>query len=785
MKYTQFLRNFILTISLLLPLSATVMAGKVEQLYHFDNPSVRETAGYQVIELGSTMLSGLSAQPVFPYRQIKLLLPPGESAFDMEINFSDEIVLPGKFTIYPQQDFRPLSEGVSGVFKKDKAVYSSNTFLPADPKGKLITAFLNGRSFALSTFTPVRYNPVTGQLSYYSTARVVVHTAPDPKATEALDNLVPQSDIAQKLADNYSMNKSYASKRMGPTVAYGLLIVCTSEFKDSFKSLQANYLKEGMSSLVATLDSITSIMPGMDVQEKIRNFIIMMYQSHATRYVTLAGDDELIPHRGFYCHVISGSGYTDQNIPSDLYYSALDGNWNTNGDALWGEPGEDDLLPDIAVGRLPFSNATELAHLLNKSYKYQFEPVAGEFRNVLMAGENLYQNPTSLGSDYLNLLKGEHSENGYTTSGIPANYIFDDLYDETATWSKQDLLNHLNQGRPMLNHAGHSNQFYTMKIGNLDITDSNFAGLNGVDHNFTVVYSHGCDCAAFDANDCIAEKMVTINNFAAAFIGNSRYGWFNEGQAEGPSAHLHREFMDALFSDSLNRIGRAHMESKIASAAWVTASGQWEPGALRWCFYDCNLLGDPAMAVFTDNPIAISAVLPASLPVEASAIQANVTSEGLPAKGLKCVAIKDGVLIGEAVTDAAGKSVIVFNANIKSPGTAQLIVSGYNCTPVSYDFALVDYTGNHRLSMEKVKMNISPNPAHDRITVEATMNPDCDFILKVYNNEGKAVIISSINTADSNGRIKKDFDISTLKPGFYLCEIKSDNNSVTRPFIVN
>ncbi len=692
-QYQIPMKSLTLLFGLLLSAMLTTMAGEVEQVYHFGNPSVRHSGEYQRFELGNTMLTGLPGQPALPYRQVNLMLPPGEAAISVEIVFSDEVSIPGNFKLYPQQEVRPVSAGVSGTFIKDNAVYTRNAFLPADPRGKLLTAFLNGRSFALTSFSPVRYNPVTGTLSYYGTARIVIRTSPDAKALKALDNLAIRNPEALRLADNKDMDQAYAGKQMATANAYDYLIISTSAYKNSFGSLQANYLKEGLSSLVVTTDSITSTMPGQDVPEKIRNFIIQEYQTHGIQYVLLAGDDELIPHRGFYCYVTSGSGYMDQNIPADLYYSALDGNWNTNGDALWGEPGEDDLLPDIAVARMPFSTASELQHMLNKSFKYQFEPVPGEFRKVLMAGENLYSNPDTWGSDYLELLKGEHSDNGYTTRGIPVDYPFDYMYDETANWTGQDLMNHLNQGHPMLNHVGHANETYVMKLTNSDITNANFYGLNGFDHNFTIVYTHGCLCGAFDYNDCIAEKMVTIDNFAAAFVGNSRYGWFNEGQTEGPSAHLHREFMDALYSDSLNRIGRTHMESKIATASWVTAPGQWEPGALRWCFYDCNVLGDPALAIYSDNPISIEASYPATVLIGTPSLDVTVNSAGIPAAGLSCVAMKNGIVLGKSVTDATGLAIITFNGLVQDTGVAQLIVSGYNCTPATYGFTFASVAG--------------------------------------------------------------------------------------------
>lgn len=779
------MKSFSLLIVTLLMVALSATAGKVEHVYHFGNPSVRQSGDYQMFDLSNTMLTALPGQPVLPYRQVNLMLPPGEAAVSIEIIFSDEVSIPGNIKLAPQQEVRPVSSTIQGNFIKNEVIYNQNAFLPSDPKGKLITAFLNGRSFALTTFSPARYNPVTGQLSYYATAHIIITTASDTKAVQALENLSTDSPDALLLAENKEMEQEYLAKqRKSATNNYELLIITTSAFASSFGTLQSDYLNEGIISSVVTKESINTLMTGVDIQEKIRNYIIQEYQTHGVKYVMLAGDDELIPHRGFYCYVQSGAGYIDQDIPADLYYSALDGNWNTNGDAKWGEPGEDDLLPDIAVARLPFSNASELSHMLNKTIKYQFSPIDGEFRNILMAGEHLYDTPITWGSDYLNLLIGERSDNGYSTIGLPVSYNFDYLYDETTTWSPQDLMNHLNMGRPMLNHVGHANESTVMKFYNSDITDANFSGLNGVTHNFTIIYTHGCYCGAFDYSDCIAEKTVSINNFAAAFIGNSRYGWFNEGQTEGPSAHLHREYMDALFHDKQNRIGRAHMESKIATASWVTAPGQWEPGALRWCFYDCNVLGDPALAVFTDNPITVNATYPAIVLTGASTMTVNITVSGAAATGFTCVVMQGGVVIGKTMTGLTGQAIISLDLATAIPGQAQLIVSGYNCIPTTFNFAFLDPEGTTPLSEKTDILKISPNPASEKLTIDTKLGSSDDFTMQIFDSNGKLVKTIKANSTNSNGTSHQVIDISTLKAGYYSCVLRSRDLNVSKSFIV-
>lgn len=766
----------------LLCITAVILSAQAENIrftYNIDNLQVSVKNGYQTVSFDNMLLTGKAGEPSLPYYAVKLMLPPGHEAVSIDFSGSDKVNLNGYYKLYPAQPSRPVSSENEGTFMLNEQVYNSSAKYPAQPTGTLTTHFMNGHSYALCTFTPIEYNPLQGSLSYYQSVTITVVSRATSRGAIALENLSSNEMINERcktFAQNTDLSSSYGYTAR--TVdSYDVLIITPNMFAEQADTLVDHYHLQGLKSKIITMQEILAEYTGIDAAEKTRNCIKQEYQTNGISQVILAGDAEIVPYRGFFCSVQSVSVYEDTNIPSDLYYSALDGNWNTNNNSLWGEIGEDDLLPEISVGRMPFSNASEFAAMINKTIMYQNHPVEGELNNHLLAGENLYYNPDTWGSDYLELLIGTVTADGYTTTGFPASYPVVKLYDEISYWSPEDIINAINAGRSFVSHSGHSNEYYTMKLYDSDITNQNFYAVNGTTHNFPVLYSHGCICGAFDYNDCIGERMVGINNFASAFVANSRYGWFNEGQTEGPSHHLHREFMDALFADSLNRIGSAHLESRIATAPWVNAPGQWEEGALRWCFYDCNVLGDPAMAVWTNEPLDIVTTYPATIATGSSSFEVTVINQGNPAKGLKVAAIKNDVLIGSGYTGANGVAVVPLDSTINMAGPAQIVVSGYNCKPTVYNTVFsIENSINEQTA---TALTIYPNPASDRITIINELdNPFSK--LSLHDITGKQIREFII----TNGVSPQSIELNGLEPGIYFLRYTDSTSANATKIII-
>lgn len=671
-----------------------MQAQSLQKTYHFDQPLITTVDGYATISFAKTMSAGIAGEPTLPYHSVSLLLPPGMAAKDIALLTGEKVTLDGTYVLYPMQHSRPLSEGTSGTFVINSQVYASADAYPATMHGHITTQYMNGYAVAMCTFTPVEYIPETGQISYYKNITVQIDATASEQSVAAMQNLRTSTQIqsrVQTLVQNQEAIAGYPATD-SRSDDYQMLIITASQFAAGFEELVEFYQPRGIKAQVAITTDIYTQMPGQDNQEKIRNYIIQEYQQHGIELVTLGGDVEHVPYRGFYCTVQSSSVYEDDNIPADLYYAGLDGTWNTNANSKWGEIGEDDLLPEIGVGRFSVSNQTEFNALINKTIQYQQNPVLGELEKPLLVGEWLYDNPETYGSDYLELLIGYHDDNGYTTNGIPEDQDIQKLYESEGSWSATTLKNKMNQGTSFIHHVGHANSSYTMKFYNSDITNSNFAPLNGTTHNYSLIFSHGCDCGAFDDSDCIAEKMITIENLAVAVYMNSRYGWFNEGQTEGPSAHLNRELVDAFYDKKESRLGMAYTMARIETAPWVTAPGQHEEGALRWNFYDCNLLGDAAVSFWSAEPIEISASYQEALPIGVPSISITLTGSG-NTEGLNCTFVKEGQVFGIAKTNAAGTAEIVFDETITELGEATIYVAGYNCLLHEYPVMVIPNNG--------------------------------------------------------------------------------------------
>ena len=683
------MKKAFLTLLLLMAASVFATAQSITHTYHFSRPMVQQVGEYQTLSFEDCVLNGTIGEPTLPWQSISLMLPQNTEATAIHVALSDFTELEGQYNLMPVQRTRPISDDSPVVFEKNEALYRSNEAYPNKEFNSVNTQILNGVSFAFGGFTPVKYKPASGKVSYAQTVTVTVEYQASRADNSRKLWLRPKTkNSISHLAQNAEMMDSYA-RRDGALPQYEILIIATQTYADRFENYIALYAGQGLRVRVATTQEIYATMQGRDNPEKIRNYIIQEYENNGISMVNLAGDVNVIPYRNLWCY--AQPGYEDQ-VPSDSYYACLDGTLNDDGDNKWGEVGEDDLLPELSVARLPFNNANELEIILSKSFSYQTSPVLGEFRKPILAGEHLGDGVYA--SADLERLIGEVNFNGYTTHGYPENYDFVRVYESpTHWWNPDELASAINDGCQYVNHFGHANTSTVAGWYIWDITPQLFAGSNGIDHNYFIFKSQGCICGDF-ADDCILERMVVNETGAVAAIGNSRYGWYNQS-GDGPSAHYHRELIDAYCHERIARLGEALKESKIQTAPFITMDG--EIGVLRWSFYALNALGDVALPAWFDEPFTPEIECATTLPVGTNRIPVTVTNgRSNGAYNFECRLFKGEELIALANTDENGVAELRFNA-VNNNDVLDLYVTGMNGWPQHLELSFDDANCAHVL----------------------------------------------------------------------------------------
>ena len=666
-------------------------AGQVRQNYAFSAPTLEQKDGVYDVTVAGAWSYGAPGEPIMPIAGTQLLLPPGEEITNIEIIPGERILLPGQYRVRAGQMQYPLSHpGPAVATPPDEAIYTSRAPFPGRLRDAEQVGFFRGYQIASFALHPVEYIPATGELAYFANLEVVITTAPDAASLATTERMI-RSDAATidrlaHIVDNPDAQTAYAgvvrpprdSRVLDPELAYTYIIITTDEWLPYLPPFAVWQTSRGHKARAFTTSYIFSeYNSGVDDQDNIRDFIIDAYQTWDVDYVLLVGDarDALgIPHRGLY----STTAYMeeDTDIPADMYYGCLDGNWNTDGDGRWGEPGEDDLYHEVGVGRLCIDSATELDYLLNKIYLYVDMPIVDECDEALMVGELLWSEPT-WGGDYKDEIKDGAATHGYTTVGFPATMNVGTLYDRTATWTKTQLIDLMENGLNIVNHLGHCNVTYAMKMDNPDIAQFDN---NGVNHSLNFVYSQGCYCGSFDdrttsggyTSDCFAEQFTAHNAGAVAVIMNSRYGWGAHESTNGSSQYFDRQFFDAFFAEGIYPLADANDDSKMDNIWSINY------GANRWCYYQLNVFGDPAMHLWTAEPVLLTVEHPDVVLIgqEDLVVTVNAAAGG-PVAGAQVTIMTHELAVYETgITNALGQ--VTLHPNAENIGTLSIKVTAHD-----------------------------------------------------------------------------------------------------------
>lgn len=581
----------------------------VERTYSFDAPFLEtvDIAGtvYDRVTLDDCYPAGNAGEPKIPSKGVFLLLPPESAVNDIDIIPGAKIILGSGFNIEPTSQAIPVSQTENiPIPVPNEALYHMNAAYPGELFTIIGVQSFRGYQILILLLHPVQYNPVTGELFYYTCLGVSVKTIVSGVQSEFYRGFNQDEQQVRQKVDNPEMSLAYSqtcSSSPVPFDNYDMLIITTDALKTGFEPLKQAHDATGVATVIKTLTDI-----GGSSLDSIRNYIRDAYTNWGVEYVLIGGDSNVIVAPILW---VSGmdenTTYYEDTMPADLFYACLDGPYNYDGDGYWGEPndgtggGDVDLIADVYVGRACVGSSAEVNNFVTKTVAYINKDINDSYlRKVCLAGEYLGDyGVASYGGNYMDQLVNGSTADGYTTVGISTeDYVISKLYDSpTYDWPPSAMISVINNGVHVINHLGHANEVYNMKLDNSDVD-----ALTNPSNRTCFIYSQGCIAGAYDYSDCIAEHF-TIKTTHAAFAGiwNARYGFFWSYSTDGDSQRLHRQFWDAIFGENIPEIGRANHDSKEDNLPIIGRS------CIRWCYYETNLFGDPALQIsqtIPDNP---------------------------------------------------------------------------------------------------------------------------------------------------------------------------------------
>jgi len=365
---------------------------------------------------------------------------------------------------------------------------------------------------------------------------------------------------------------------------YDHLTIAPDSLSSILAPVCARVESRGLSDTTVSVSDVLVSSPGRDNQEKFRNFIKRAYSEWGVTYVLLAGDNEQIPCR--LCWVEINSQYRDW-IPTELYYSALDGDWDRDGDSRFGEPEDSvDLIPDVLLGRLPLATSLEMQRFVDRFLTYTADSAAPYLENALLAG-----------FDYSPGFYGEEACELYDTLLRPSTMRAVKVYDSHSG-------NHEDSVKHVLNRGVHVWVQY-------DHCGYNVMGCGWLNHNWFLLWSElddmtnapdytinvgaGCLPSAFDSSFCVAEVLLTASNGGCvATLGNTRLGFGTNPEPLRTGSHYYCEkALGGFWQGPEHGSFIGLVIGQAQAAPLVPENVVW-----RWCHYEFMLSGEPTMPIW-------------------------------------------------------------------------------------------------------------------------------------------------------------------------------------------
>lgn len=694
--------------------------------------------GYTRITMKNCQPTEIIGAPELQKMNVWYVIPYNKHVSQIVINNSMYERLPGLYNIYPKQPDIPSGNDDNLAFvEPDSLIYRSSVPFPNKSIDKIEEYYDNGYKILYFQYNPLRYIPSEQILEVcLSISFELVLTDSEEagfysKRKATLFHEMHRSYVTSRVnnpnfIDSYFCNNTRVIERnvqcespidilrFNNDVMPEYIIITNNKdingdlieiynektMIDVFQEMADWKTQQGIPAILVSIDTINEQYLGSDLQEKIRNFLLDVYFEYGSMYVLLGGDVNIIPER------MLNDGY-----PSDMYYSAVGFNFDTNFNGLFGDNSDSkpyNIPSNFYIARAPVENVKEAEIFLQKTIQYE------EMGNMSYSERGYINNLVTMdyhtnsaaimekyfGATYDGLLYGIYQNNikGWRSNNFNDYNVFSHSNDGWQNYfmplSRANALecfggiipksldNGTGEHAHIIYHCDHSGYttLGTNTENNESITREDVDCFTNSPF-YNIIFTNGCKPAEFQ-KDCIVERFLNNpNGGAVAVIASSANSWGGSeyirfANDTGTNSMLsdlyYLNWGNQIKLPSCYTLGVIHINYRYDGYIYQTKN---------------HLFGDPTLPVWTRIPLDLTVI--ASLTDTNNSLDKTLTvsvsgmdyAQYATNDVMVCVMKDNEVYMREQYNGTASSHDFVFTVAPETAGNLTVTVTGHNYIP--------------------------------------------------------------------------------------------------------
>lgn len=380
-----------------------------------------------------------------------------------------------------------------------------------------------------------------------------------------------------------------------------------------------------------------------------------------------------------------------------------------------------DFLPEVFVGRISVNSSSEISNVINKTLVYEKAETQADwwYERAALLGD-----PSSSGVSTITTMKYiQNIMENYGMTDIRTNYD-NGNYDN---WVE----NQFDDGILYYNYRG----FY----------GSSGIGTNGLDSGDYLPFAASLTCGTGDFNGTSeSESFYRAGSLANPQGAVAAVGVATTATHTAYNNIVHMGMYEGIFSNGMYHAGAAMANGKIA--LYRTYPTNPNSAVSKFSAWP-NLIGDPALHLWTGKPHDFIIDAPASLPANTQNMEVSVTDEnGNPVNEARITLILGGQHF-TAYTDESGDAIVTWNSNSNGEAILTAFKGGFRLGETMVEIGQVAgaaiYVDQTRTTINEINGNgnFQLNPGE---VVELTL-PLLNFGSENAENVNIELLSSNIN----------------------------------------